>query len=302
MSPTEKLASLRLRLKGFLEPDVKSDFEGYLAPGKYKVLEYRENFPDADTDYALLVAPALGAGDTWICARWKQERYADVEDSAAPSPPTSRSFEDEPMATPEAALIGLLASFHDFTYDRDEARYPFALPGVNVPQSPPNSNNCCTFVEALLVRGWADVHGGDFAWNAERHRQMMINSNDDFFSPVTAAVESGMAAVVHDPDAAPHPWTLLQAWRFQWRGGHTFIIVDHHPATDRVLTLESNSAYRLDGVGFRMIGNLRDQANGDPPPSWWNNEALWTWDRVRTTYRFRQQAWLKVTGRSWGAT
>jgi len=138
-----------------------------------------------------------------------------------------------------------------------------------------------------------------FGWASERHRQMMIMSSDDFFSPVTAAVQSGMAEAVADPDVPPHPWTIVQGWRLQWRNGHTFILLDHDQATDRVLTLESNSAYGLDGVGCRKLGNLRDLPDGKPPTRWWENDKLWTWQDMCTRYRFRQQARLKVRDRSW---
>lgn len=299
MTESRKLASLRMRLKGFQAPDTRSDFEGHLDPGKYVVLEHRENFPDADTDYALLVAPSLGAGDTWICTRWKQERYADVFTAPEPTPAAETRFEDLELVVPESALTDLLPSFHEFTYDIDEARYPFELPGVRVPLAPPTLNNCCTFVEALLVGAWRNVHADELAWSAERHRQMMITSSDDFFSPVTAAIESGMARAVEDSDRPPQPWTIVQGWRQQWRGGHTFIIVDHDPATDRVLTLESNSAFGLDGVGCRKLGNLRDFPNGEPPEGWREREGLWTWQEVCAKYRFRQQALLKVIDRAW---
>ena len=296
---TKRIATLKVRLPGFIEPDTDSQREGFLEPGRYIVEDYREGFPDADTDYARVQAPTLGASDTWICTRWKDQDYVAV--SEAPEISTERrSFEDDTNAVPEEALTELLPKFHDFTYDLDDARYPYELPGIRVPLAPPGFNNCCTFVEALLVRAWADTHD-DFEWRPKRHRQMMIMSSDDLFSPVTAAVETGMAMPVADPDTPPHPWTLVQGWRRQWRGGHTFLIVDHHPETDRVLTLESNSSgsYKLDGVGFRKIGNLRDANDGRPPEDWWKQQDLWTWDLVCSTYRFRQLAWLKVTDRSW---
>lgn len=296
MTGHKKIANLRMRLKGFEEPDTELQLEGFLDPGKYVVEQYLQNHPDQDTDYALVQAPALGAGDTWICTRWRDQHYADIIDE--PEVSIDRlSFDTELFAIPENALINLLPQFEDFTYDVDEARYPYELRGVNLPQAPPRFNNCCTFVEALVVRAWADIHDG-FGWSPNRHAQMMILSNDDYFSPVTAVIEAQMAIAVPDPDTPPQPWTLIQGWRYQWRSGHTFIVVDHHEPTDRVLTLESNSSYRLNGIGFRMIGNLRD-FECRPPDTWWEREDLWTWERIRSTYRYRQQAWLKVKERSW---
>ena len=65
-----------------------------------------------------------------------------------------------------------------------------------------------------------------------------------------------------------------------------------------MLTLESNSSYKLNGVGFRAIGNLRD-VNGKPPDEWWKIGDLWTWERIQSTYRFRRQARFKVKNRTW---
>ncbi len=293
---TQTIATLPNRLKGFVDADSSSQAEGFLLPGKYVVLEVREHHPNDETDYARVRAPELGAGDTWICTRWQDTRYADIQ--VVESPGAERqAFDDAPQAVPEEVLVGLLDAFQNFTYDLDEARYPYALPGVRVPQAPPTSNNCCTFVEALVVKAWTDAHAS-ISWDTDRHGQMMIYSKDDYFSPVTAAVDSGMGVAVPDDDAAPHPWTLVQGWRSQWNKGHTFLIVDHHEPTDRVLTLESNSSYQLNGVGFRAIGNLRD-VGGTPPDEWWERDDLWTWERIQSTYRFRRQAWLKVKERSW---
>jgi len=298
MNSGKKMAKLRVRLKGFVKPSTKSQVEGFLEPGNYIVEEFLENQPpDNSSDYALVQAPALGAGDTWICTRWQNQRYADIVE-APKLEVKARLFETEALAVREARLIDRLGAFNDFSYDLDEARYPYKLPGVRLPQAPPVSNNCCTFVEALLVRAWADEYKGRFRWSAKRHGQMMIFSNDDFYSPVTAVVEEKMAIAVKDPDTPPHPWTLIQGWRRRWRSGHTFLIVDHHVPTDRVLTLESNSSYMLNGVGFRAIGNLQDMEN-KPPANWWDIEALWTWERVCATYRYRQQAILKVKERKW---
>ena len=297
MPTTAQIAVTRIRLKGFEEADTSSQYEGRLDPGRYIVEEYLQNHPDGSSDFARVQAPTLGAGDTWICTRWNDQVYAVIEDVTL-SPAERQDFDGDPFAISESALLSNLPAFTDFRYDLDQARYPYPLEGASVPQAPPNTNNCCTFVEALLAKAWAD-EVDNFEWSGRRHRQMMIMSRDDFFSPVTAAVESGMAIGVPDPDDPPHPWTLIQGWREQWNKGHTFLIVDHHDATDRVLTLESNSGYQLDGVGFRALGNLRD-TGGRPPDQWWNDSRSWTWQRVCSTYRFRQQAALKVTDRSWG--
>ncbi|MCY1015628.1 hypothetical protein [Pyxidicoccus sp. MSG2] len=297
MAETYRVARLPIRLRGFVQPDTNSQFEGYVEPGDYHVLEERRSFPTPDTDYARLEVPTLGALDTWVCTRWRTQQYARLLDLEKPPAVARLSFSVEPLAVDESRLTSLLGAFRDFRYELDQARYPWVLPGVTLPQAPPAVNNCCTFVEALTVKAFSDAHGSAFEWDSRRHRQMMIASSEDYFSPVTAAVESGMGIPSPSPDVPPHPWTLVQGWRNQWRSGHTFLVVDHHAATDKVLMLESNTSYGLDGVGYRGIGNLRDKGL-KPPARWWELPDVWTWRRVTSTYLFRQQAWLKVRNRT----
>jgi len=290
-----KYAILSSSLKGFEEATTRSQSPGYIPAGKYLIQDFKKNFPDEDTDYACILVPAFGSEDTWVCTRWRDREYAKVIEETIASVEI-RSFENDNRSVDEQVLIELLDEFHDFEYDLDEARYPYDLPGFRVPLAPPQVNNCCTFVEALLVKAW-DSNFDDIEWNMERHKQMMIYSADDYFSPVTALVETGIAEAVGDEDQVPNPWTVIQGWRKQWTSGHTFIILGHHEKTDRVLTLESNSSYNLNGVGYRKIGNLKDFPQ--PPNNWWENEQLWTWERIKAIYKVRKQCILKVKNRSW---
>ncbi|MFP2895636.1 hypothetical protein [Corallococcus sp. 4LFB] len=301
MAETELVAKLTIRLRGFVLPDTDAQFEGYVEPGTYFVLEHRKGYPTKDTDYARLEVPTLSALDTWICTRWRSQAYAAVLLAPKPPPVQRRTYDDEPLAVSEETLIRLLKDFTAYRYDLDRAYYPWPLPGIHVPLAPPQRNNCCTFVEALTVKAFSDAHGAEFAWDARRHRQMMVASTEDYFSPVTAAIESGMAILPSSEDSPPHPWTLIQGWRRQWDSGHTFLVVDHHVKTDKVLLLESNAYEGLNGVGFRNLGNLRDlgvDLLGDKPlGDWWTRSDVWTWRRICSTYLSRKQAWLKVRDR-----
>lgn len=120
-----------------------------------------------------MLVPVLGAGDTWICTRWKNQQYATITESASTGA-TRLAFKNQPLAIDEKVLINLLPQFEAFTYMPDEARYPYQLPGVRLPQAPPEVNNCCTFIEALLVKAWADTFS-DFTWSASRHVQMIVD-------------------------------------------------------------------------------------------------------------------------------
>lgn len=298
---SNQYAVLKSPLIGFEAPDTTAQSSGQVGAGKYLVEELRLNYPDQDTDYALISVPYLGDEDTWVCSRWKTNNYADIIEQT-PEETEPIVFDDDPNAINESQLVELLPHFYDFTYDLDRGRYPFPLPGFKAPLSPPGpkTNNCCTFVEALVVKAWENAGTEGFEWGMERHKQMMIFSADDYFSPVTALVQTEMAQKTPDDDQQPLPWTVIQGWRKQWTSGHTFIILDHHKDTDKVLTLESNSSYKLDGVGYRMIGNIGEF--NTPPSNWWEIDNLWTWERVKSVYRFRKQCALRIKDRSWVPT
>lgn len=291
---TNKYLQLSSPLKGFEEANTASQSQGLIQPGNYQLKEVRTNFPDSDTDYANIVVPAFGDEDTWICLRWKDKTYAVISERATVKADLI-NFDSDSEAIDEQILTDLLPKFYDFEYDFDQARYPFILKGFNAPLAPPATNNCCTFVEALVAKVWEVGRG--IPWNMDNHKQMMIFSADDYFSPITCLVSQHIAKRVKDSDQSPHPWTVIQGWRKQWTSGHTFIIVDHHPETDRILTLESNSAYKMNGVGCRMIGNIRDIQR--PPADWHKNPNLWTWERMKSVYQFRKQCVLKVKNTSW---
>lgn len=293
--PMYTYAKLLSSLRGFEDPDTTSQYQGTVPVGKYLVEEIKENFPNQDTDYVQLLVPSLGDEKTWICSRWKTKHYAKIEEESVVSAKLL-DFTDDGLSIDEKSITDLMPSFYDFEYDIDQARYPFELSGFNAPQAPPNQNNCCTFVEALLVKAWENSID-DFRWSINQHRQMMIISANDFYSPITCLVNADLAEAVEDHDQSPHPWTVIQGWRKQWTSGHTFIILNHHIETDRVLTLESNSAYKLKGVGYRMIGSVKEFKN--PPDNWWENDSLWTWQRIKSVYQFRNQCILKVKNLSW---
>ncbi len=293
--PTYQYAKLVNPLKGFEEADTSSQSQGFVPSGSYLVKELRENYPTENSDYACIVVPSMGDEDTWICIRWVGKKYATIISKTVEAA-NLIDFADDSYAVEEKGLVDLLVSFYNFGYDLDQARYPYPLSGFKAPQAPPNTNNCCTFVEALIVKAWENSIQ-NFKWSMDQHKQMMIYSADDFYSPVSCLINSDMAEAVQDDDQTPHPWTVIQGWRKQWTSGHTFIILDHHSETDRVLTLESNSAYKCDGVGYRMLGSLKDIKN--PPENWHDNSALWTWERMKSVYNFRKQCILKITNRAW---
>lgn len=221
------------------------------------------------------------------------------------SEPADDSFSDDGMAIREFFLVERLKDFSGYGYDMTRGVcYPWPLPRLRVPTGVrPPKTNCCTFVEALLVKAWEDAAPDLLEWGPERHRQMMI-WGEDLFSPVTAVVEAGMAVPIEPPETALPPWTLVQGWKDlrAKKGGHTFLIVAQRG--EAVLTLEANSYYQLDGVGFRGLGHAED-FGFEPPPNWWEDAALWqdgkvwTWPRLRAAYPDLRMARLKITELEW---
>lgn len=315
--------TLSKRLKSFAEASTSSESKGFVDPGDYTLKDFKQDFPNGDTDYAQIESTTLGT--VWICSRWKETAY--IETHASPERPTdnegmslteaarlassasdllqgssSRRFDNASDAIDESVLVSLVKDYDGFKYISKGATYPYALKGINIKVAPPAQNNCCTFVEGMTVKAWSDSFP-DFEWNNKKHGQMMITGSD-LFSPVAGVLESGMGIEVIDVDASPQPWTLIQGWKSlktettELRGGHTFFIVAHHAATDKVLTLESNMAFKLNGVGFRQIGMASD-FDHKPPANWWERPEVWTWAQIKDSFKFRKMATLKVKNRSW---
>ena len=100
------------------------------------------------------------------------------------------------------------------------------------------------------------------------------------------------------------PW-LIQY--FTATGGHSLIVLVHDQETDKILTLESNSYYNIDGAGWGGIGNLRDIPN--PGPNW-KDKTTQTWkSRIESKLAVHAvrlnvdsdsiRAWLESKDESW---
>ncbi len=275
------------RLKSFQESNTASPSKGFIPKGTYPILEYLENHPNNDTDYVHIQSPELG--DVWICSRWKDQSYAELL-------PDQLTFEGAD-AIDESAILENLPAYNGSTYSLKQPRYPFELKGIGLKQSPPRLSNCCTFVEGILIKSWQDVFP-EFEWSKEQHANMMIMSKEDLYSPITEAVKSDLAVEL-DEDT-PNPWTIIQGWNDKMNRGHTFIIVDHDPTSDKVLTLESNASFKLNGVGFRGLGNS-EMFDNEVPSDWSSTPGVPTWAALKKRYPNRKMAALKVKNLKWAS-
>lgn len=173
------------------------------------------------------------------------------------------------MTPIQRMLWNLLPAFTGYTYG--SGRYPWALNGVTLKLAPPKTTNCVCFSEALVV-GAKQRLDPSFLWSLAKHNQWMINGSD-MFGPITVAIETGLARPLV---GVPEPYTLISSWNLTYTSGHTYIIVDRDPATDRVLMLESNVIEGWSGVGFRGLGKI-GVSSAWLPGDWWKTCAVPTW-------------------------
>lgn len=181
----------------------------------------------------------------------------------------------------EREILALLPDWRGFGYsltsvgyahDMDELAEPLVADGA------PRMTNCSVFVEDLLVHLFAIE-----PWGETRNKAAQIRTSD-LYGNITAFDVAGVGVRVLDFA----DWTLCQGWRkptheHPEERGHAFIVA--RVDGEKVLVLEANRSrfLKLNGVGFRGIGNL------DTLPDGWTLDDLvskseWTAARVRAFY------------------
>lgn len=168
-------------------------------------------------------------------------------------------------------------------YQLRRAQCPSQPRGVRVSRVGTDTTNCVTFSAWLLSHAF----GADFS--LAQWRRWMVSSAALTVPRVpgwgpSVILEWGAGSTA--PSAGP--W-LIQ--KFSARGGHSFIILDYHKPTGRVLTLES--AGSLDGVGWGQIGPLRDRFH---PGRDWHLEVTQTWSSRIDDVRAAHVVGLNITG------
>ena len=191
--------------------------------------------------------------------------------------------------------------FAGWTYRFADPSFPEPVPvkitGVVAPTAQAQKvTNCCASVFAILNHALR-LEGRVVPWDLDLFQLAMLSHGSfDPFGPVTAYVAAGIAVPL-PPGTRPLPLGLegpkqamapmiVQGWRERadqvsdsptlrrlgYRKGHTFMVVDYDPATDRITTLEANDAFGLNGVGAR--------------------QGEWTWRKLLCTYPHMRQAAL----------
>ncbi len=177
------------------------------------------------------------------------------------------------------AVADLLPQLTTQRYTLHGAQYPSNPPGIKLKNIGTETTNC-TVTAWLLGWAFAGVSFTKAQWSL-----WMVSSADQGNVPTVpnwgprVAIEWGAATTA--PGDGPY---LIQY--FTETGGHSLIVVAYDEETDKILTLESNSAYGLDGCGWGEIGNLRDVSNPGPD---WTKKVTQTW-----TSRFGSKVALHV--------
>jgi len=162
------------------------------------------------------------------------------------------------------------------------AHFPAMLPqkyvlhGAQCPSNPPGmtlknigseTTNCVQFT-AWLLSATFPVTFTKAQWSL-----WMVSSADQGNVPIVP--NWGPKVVIQWGGATTAPGDgprLIQY--FTETGGHSLLVMDYDADTDKILTLEANSAYGLNGAGWAQIGNLRDVLNPGPD---WPKKVTQTW-------------------------
>ncbi len=208
----------------------------------------------------------------------------------------------------EDDLIALLPDWEGYVYSIPwNANFPSnyylgedneAVRGFHITEVDNLEIACNSFSQAMVTEAWFRRYPL-LHWRLANYIDYMnIGAGFDPFGSMTETLNGDgtitMATQVDISENRPPPdWSLIQGWR-SWSEanhsgtGHSFIIVDHHPGTGRVLTIEANHDFLLNGVGFRCVGNVEDQKHADfiiP-----NVDRLWiekdtvTWQETKDLY------------------
>lgn len=216
----------------------------------------------------------------------------------------------------ENQLITNLARFRNYTYapkipgtkKREKKRFPGPIETFIGKQSGPEYTDCVCFLAWLLAASWQTLGTKTFPWRKEDHGAFLLYKDPDKdaeeqrYGNIRTMVRKGMGVQL-ESDAFPAPWTLVQGWRGKspGSGGHLFLVLDSDPTTRAVLTLESNFAYGISGVGFRNFGDVKDFEWMHPGRNWVEHAVATdtTWDEIMRTYPYRRQALLRVAPVGW---
>lgn len=154
-------------------------------------------------------------------------------------------------------------------YQLSKAQCPNNPPGVSLKRLGYETSNCVLMTSWIVSKAFEGVRFSGDQWS-----QWMVSGGDQGSNPPTPGYGPRVCMEWGIATTAPGPGVYLIQY-FTKTGGHSMLVIDHCEDTDKILTLESNSSYGLDGCGFAEIGNLRDIQNPGPD---WAKRVEQTWE------------------------
>ena len=166
------------------------------------------------------------------------------------------------------AIVALFPQVAKQTYDLTGGQTPVQPNGVRLSSSVVGDEtiNCTQFTTFLVSQAFKTRWTSDQWARWQNTGRQQPTKDVPNYGP-RVALDWGVATTAPGPGA----W-LIQY--FTETGGHSLIVLAHDPESDKILTLESNSYYGIDGVGWGGIGNLRDVPN---PGADWQSKTTQTW-------------------------
>lgn len=235
----------------------------------------------------------------------------------------------------ESEILVLLPDWEGYVYSAAwAANYPNEyylgsdhddLRGYDLDEPTGQEIACNSFTQALITEAWFRRYP-QLRWSFDNWRgHIIVNVWDstantvgfDPYGPMAETLQGDGTVTMSVPvdindGRLPPRWSLVQGWS-TWAptsangqsadagtiAGHSFIVVDCQPDTGKLLTLEANSGYDLNGVGFRRIGNISNEKVSEIITP--NRDRLWiekevvTWDETLTTYGRSAEAFTAPT-------
>lgn len=179
-----------------------------------------------------------------------------------------QSFPDRSIPIQWSVVVTHFAEMFTQRYLLSGAQCPSNPPGMSLKRIGTETTNCVLFTAWLLSKAFNDIYKVKFTGTQWSDWMVSASTPDSKVPGYGPRVAKEWGCGVTSPGDGP--W-LVQLFRPSG-GGHSLIVVDHDPKTDKILTLEASST--IDGAGWYEIGPLREVYNPGPD---WANQVSQTW-------------------------
>jgi len=176
-----------------------------------------------------------------------------------------------------AQLLGPVMSAR---YHLTQAQVPAFPPGVTFlpSRSLGDSKTNCTMFTSYFIGNGFDI---PFSIDQWKEWQVAKGSRESDYRGYGPAVASEWGVGEMTPEGAKPVGGVYLIQSFTtWPRGHSWLVIDYDEATDKILTLESNTSRSgLDGIGFGGLGPVRSTNAKD-----WKNRGKMTWKGRTKSY------------------